>query len=87
MTTVARWRSTSSRKGSKANRGNVTTVAPEVSALVSVMTKPMTWAKGATAATVSRGPSFSPARACAMATTTFAWVSMTPLGRPVVPLE
>ena len=77
----------SSRKGSNSKRGNVTTVAPEVSALDSVTTKPMTWAKGATATTVSRGPSFSVARAWAMATTTFACVSMTPLGRPVVPLE
>ena len=51
------------------------------------MTKPMTCAKGATATTVSRGPSFSAARAWATAATRFAWVSMTPLGSPVVPLE
>ena len=56
MRTVARWRSTSPRKGSNAKRGSVTTVAPEPSARrTSVMTKPMTWAKGATATIVSRG--------------------------------
>ena len=51
------------------------------------MTKPMTCAKGAIATMVSRGPSFSVARACPTAATRLAWVSMTPLGRPVVPLE
>jgi len=65
----------------------VTSVAPDASALAMVMTNPMTWAKGATATTVSRGPSFSAARTWPTPATTFAWVSMTPLGSPVVPLE
>ena len=87
MTTVARWRSTSSRKGSKANRGNVTTVAPEVSALVERDDEAHDVGEGRDGGDGVARPELQPGARLRDGDATFAWVSMTPLGRPVVPLE
>jgi hypothetical protein len=65
----------------------VTTVAPQASGSASVAVNPMTWKNGATAGTVSRAVTRSPRLIFRTVVTRLAWVSMTPLGSPVVPLE
>jgi aminoglycoside phosphotransferase len=45
------------------------------------------WGNGATASTVSRSPTRSPLATWRTEVTRLAWVSSTPLGSPVVPLE
>jgi hypothetical protein len=47
----------------------------------------MMWENGATASRVSRSPIRSPAETWRTEVTRLAWVSRTPLGSPVVPLE
>jgi hypothetical protein len=65
----------------------VTTVAPAHSGTARVTWNPMMWEKGATAATVSRSVTRSPRVTWRTEVTRLAWVSSTPLGSPVVPLE
>ena len=67
--------------------GTTTTVAPAASGTASVTTAPSTWKNGARASTVSRGPTRVTARIWRTAVTRLAWLSSTPLGRPVVPAE
>jgi hypothetical protein len=86
--TVTRCRWTRARNPSRSKRDMVTTVAPHTSGSASVAVNPMTWKNGATASTVSRAIRRSPRLICrTVVTTRLAWVSMTPLGSPVVPLE
>ena len=47
----------------------------------------MTWENGGTASRVSPSPTRSPAATWRTEVTRLAWVSRTPLGSPVVPLE
>jgi hypothetical protein len=75
------------RNGSNAKRAMVTTVAPWTSAFAATTTRPMQWYIGATARTVSSGPSPSTASFCASWATAARCVISTPLGNPVVPLE
>ena len=65
----------------------VTTVAPEHSGTARVTRNPMMWEKGGTASRVSRSPTRSPLPTWRTEVTRLAWVSSTPLGSPVVPLE
>ena len=65
----------------------VTTVAPAASGAASVTTKPITWQNGGSASTTSRSVRPSARWICSIAALTLRCVSITPLGRPVVPLE
>ncbi len=75
------------RKGSNAKRIIVTTVAPWASAFATTTIRPMQWYIGATARTVSAGPSVSRGSSCASWATAARCVISTPFGSPVVPLE
>jgi hypothetical protein len=52
-----------------------------------MMLNPMAWKNGATATTTSSSRNPIAARDWRTLVTRLAWVSSTPLGRPVVPLE
>ena len=84
--TVTRWRSTSSNSWPGSKRGTVTTVAPAHRGTARVTRNPMMWENGATASTVSRSLT-RPLATWRTEVTRLAWVSSTPLGSPVVPLE
>jgi hypothetical protein len=84
---VARWSWISPRKPARSKRGMETTVAPTRRLQGRIRFWPMAWKNGATPTTTSSA--VNPIAACdwrALATR-LAWVSSTPLGRPVVPLE
>ena len=84
---VARCPWTTSRKPVRSNRGMVTTVAPARRLQGRIRLRPMAWKNGATATTTSSAVNPSTAWVWRALATRLAWVSSTPLGRPVVPLE
>ena len=65
----------------------VTTVAPARRLLGRIRFWPMAWKNGATPTTTSASVRPSTGWTWRAWATTLAWVSSTPLGRPVVPLE
>ena len=65
----------------------VTTVAPDTSGRARLTMKPMMWKKGTTASVVARPLTRSIRRSWRADATRLVWVSMTPLGSLVVPLE
>jgi hypothetical protein len=85
--TVTRWRSTSVSSSPTSKRGIVTTRAPASSGAASVTTKPITWQNGASASTVSRAVSPSRSSTWRAPARRLRWLSSTPFGSPVVPLE
>ena len=75
------------RNACGSNRGRVTTVAPTWNAQLATTPQPTACERGATASVRSSGPILSAATVCSTLATHARWVSITPLGRPVVPLE
>ena len=77
----------SSQNASTSKRGIVTSAAPALSALLATTENPTAWKNGATASMRSSGPRVNAACCCSAFATHARWVSMTPLGSPLVPLE
>jgi hypothetical protein len=87
MVKVARWSWTIPRKAARSKRGMVTRVAPARRLVGRMMFWPMAWKNGATPTTTSSVVTPITAWAWRAWATRLAWVSSTPLGSPVVPLE
>ena len=84
---VIRWFWISARNCSTSNRGIVTIVAPVCSVALAMQPNPVAWKNGATPSTRPPAPKGTTASCCMTLATQARWVSITPFGRPLVPLE
>ncbi len=84
--TVARSRSMASNTALGSNRGTSDSVPPNRMAMLSTLDRPKTWNSGRTANVTSSSRTSNRPPATVQFMNSWKWVSIAPLGRPVVPL-